>query len=141
MAHLELSVSEPRVQHQRAQSPLDRWAIAVAGAAEPCLLLDSEAVIIAASEPFRQLAEVSGSDVGRDLLAGVLRLLDFADGGALTDNEVTKIPPILAITSGRLAHSLLRVKSAEGALTLDAIATPLSDGDRVAGSLTFFSRV
>ena len=141
--HLELSVSEPHLTRarQRAEQPLTRWAAAVSGAEEHCLILDTEAVIVAISAPFERLLGLDRPAVGRDLLDGVLRLLDFADGGALTDGEVTKIPPLLALTSGRLTRGLLRVYADEEACTFDAIATPLLDGDATAGSLTFFARV
>lgn len=115
--------------------------MAVTGASEPCLLLDSEAVIVAISEPVTRLLRVTGPVLGRDVLAAVLHLVDFADGAALTEDEVTKIPPILAITSGRLARGLLRVGAPEAVVTLDAIATPLTDGEKTTGSLTFFSPV
>lgn len=143
MPHLELSVSEPRVARARqpVQSPLQRWAAAVGEAEECCLILDTEAVIVAISTPFEQLLGLDRPAVGRDVLDGVLRLLDFADGGVLTDAEVGKIPPLLALTSGRLARGLLRVRAADSACTLDAIATPLLDSGRIAGSMTFFTRV
>ena len=141
--HLELSVSEPNVTRARQQSgsPLDRWSAAVSDAEEHCLVLDTEAVIVAISVPFERLLGLDRPAVGRDLLDGVLRLIDFADGGALNDGEIGKIPPLLALTSRRLARGLLRVQSADEACTLDAIATPLRDGEATAGSLTFFSRV
>jgi PAS domain-containing protein len=141
--HLELSVSEPHVTRarQQAESPLTRWAAAVSAAGELCLILDTEAVIVAISAPFERLLGLDRPAVGRDLLDGVLHLLDFADGGALTDGEVTKIPPLLALTSGRLARGLVRIQATEEACTLDAIATPMLDGEATAGSLTFFSRV
>jgi hypothetical protein len=55
---------------------------------------------------------------------------------------MANIPPLLAVTSGRLARGLLRVQR-PGQLpgTVDAIATPLRDGDTVVGSLTFFAEV
>jgi hypothetical protein len=147
--HLELSVSDPYVTRARQQgeSPIQRWAAAVAGAHEHCLILDVEAVIVAASASFERLLGLdrpaAGRDVtvGRDMIDGVLRLIDFADGGQLADGEVIKIPPLMALTSGRLARGLLRVSTADEPCTLDAIATPLLDGETTIGSLTFFSRV
>ena len=141
MAHLELSVSEPHLMRQRAESSLDRWVTAVAGAPEPCLVLSAEGVVLAISASFMRMLGHTDSVVGRDVLDGVLGLLDFADGGVLGEDEVSKIPPILALTSGRLARGLLRVGSADVACTLDAVATPLVAGDKPVGSLTFFSRV
>ena len=141
--HLELSVSDPYVTRARQQgdSSIARWTAAVAGAQEHCLMLDVEAVIVAISPTFERLLGLDRPAVGRDLLDGVLRLIDFADGGVLADGEVTKIPPLMALTSGRLARGLMRVGTADETCTLDAIATPLLDGDTTVGSLTFFSRV
>ncbi len=126
---------------QQLESPLGRWAAAVAGAQELCLVLDAEAVIVAASVPFERLLGSDGPVAGRDVLDGVLGLVDFADGGTLAEDEVSKIPPILALTSGRLARGLLRLGSLDGACTLDAVATPLRTAGAVAGSLTFFNPV
>ena len=61
----------------------------------------------------------------------MLRPLDFSAAGiALDEGEVSKIPPLLALASGRLARGLLRVQCRDDACTLDAIATPLLDGTR-----------
>jgi PAS domain-containing protein len=142
--HLELSVSDLSVRRARQQSSgssTDRWAAAVAGAQEYCLMLDVDAVIVAISESFEQLLGLDHPAVGRDPLEGVLQLLDFADGRALADGETAKIPPLMALTSGRLSRGLLRISTAEEPCTLDAIATPLLDGEVTVGSLTFFSRV
>jgi hypothetical protein len=69
-------------------------------------------------------------------------MIDFsADGGRLSDTEVAKVPPLLAVSSGRLARGLVRVRSGDAVATLDAIATPIGPADAVAGSLTFFSPV
>jgi hypothetical protein len=142
--HVELSVSEPHVQ--RARTPvdivLDRWAAAVVDAAEPSLIINASEIIVAMSAPVEEMLGIQGQVViGRGLLDGVLQLLDFGDGGALTDVEIGKIPPLLALTSGRLARGLLRVQCGEEACTLDAIATPLLCDGATVGSLTFFSRV
>jgi hypothetical protein len=141
--HVELSVSDPHAARRAAvESSLDRWATAVAGAAEACLVIDSQAVIVALSRSCHDLLALDRPAVGRSLVGGVLRLVDFSPaGGALTDNEVGKIAPLLALSSGRLARGLLRVQCARGVCTLDAVATPLLDGSTVAGSLTFFSQL
>ena len=157
MAHVELSLSEPPTSRALARSPLDNWAAAVAEADEPCLVLDADGVIVALSASCRTLLGLPRppvaprSPAGRarprppaspGLLHEAIRLLDFSSsGGALGDGELSKIPPLLALTSGRLSRGLLRVESGDGACTLDAVATPLLDGRTVVGSLTFFSAV
>lgn len=143
MPHVELSVSEPHLARSRQfiESSLERWSVAVSAAAEPSLVIDDRAVIVAISASFDQLLGLTESAIGRPMLDGVLQLLDFADGAELTDGEVGKTPPLLALSSGRLARGLMRVRCASGACTLDAIATPLVEPGRIAGSLTFFSTV
>ena len=145
MAHLELSVSEsaePDLVPAPATS-VEHWAIAVSEAAEPCLLIDHLSMIVAASAAVCALLgfEDQGKAVGRHLFAGVVRLIDFADGEKLPDSEIEKIPPVLAYSSGRLARGLLRVKVGPETRTLDAVATPLFDGKKPVGSLTFFAPV
>jgi PAS domain-containing protein len=114
-------------------------------AAEPSLAIDREQTILALSRACQELLGLRESAVGRKLLPRVLRLLDFGpDARELTEGEVGKIPPLLALSSGRLARGLLRVRSANGSCTLDAIATPLMDDNKplvVVGSLTFFTQV
>jgi hypothetical protein len=106
------------------------------------MVIDADAVIIAISESCRELLGLDASVVGGGLLDGALRLLDFsAVGASLDKGEVGKIPPLLALSSGRLARGLVRVQCAEGACTLDAIAAPLYEGDSVIGSVTFFTQV
>ena len=152
MAHVELSLTGAIVPQARTPADsesvpnVDRWAATVAAAAEPCLVIDKDATIQAVSPSACELLEFGkpADVVGQRLLVGVLRLIDFtAEPGDLDEPEVEKIPPLLAIRSGRLARGLIRVKSETGDahLTVDAIATPLQDGESVIGSLTFFSAV
>ncbi|HEY3008000.1 MAG TPA: hypothetical protein VGJ63_08035 [Micromonosporaceae bacterium] len=151
MAHVELSLSEAFVLGTGpAEEPVDvleRWAATVRTADEPCLVIDTDAVIVATSASCCSLLGLGRPEhtVGRFLLDGVLRLVDFtAAGGQLTEAEIDKIPPLLALSSGRLARGLMRVQcSADGFqhATIDAIATPLLRGEKAAGSLTFFSAV
>jgi hypothetical protein len=118
------------------------WSEAVTKASEPCVLLDPNAVIVSMSASCARLLGFETPPTGRALLDGVLRLLDFsADAGALADNEIGKIPPLLALSSGRLARGLIRVQCGDVACTLDGIATPIGEDGAIAGSLTFFSRV
>lgn len=143
MAHVELSISDPHLVRAQdiAESSLDRWAATVAEAAEPSLVIDERAVIVAVSASFEELLGLTEPVVDRPLLHGVLQLLDFADGGALDAAEIAKTPPLLALSSGRLARGLVRVRCATGPRTFDAIATPLLQDNEVVGSLTFFSTV
>jgi PAS domain-containing protein len=113
----------------------------VAEASEPCLVIDTDAVVVAISPACDDMLGLESSTIGRRLL-DVLRLLDFSAAGvALDQGELSKIPPLLALASGRLARGLLRVECRDGACTLDAVSTPLLNGDHRAGSLTFFSPV
>ena len=149
MAHVELSLSGAFVPQARTPAEaefvpsLDRWTSAVAEAAEPCLVIDSATLILAVSLACCELfglgkpVEVIGSP-----LTTALRLTDFTAGaGELDEADVEKIPPLLAIRSERLARGLLRTVPVPGEppLTVDAITTPLFAGERIAGSLTFFS--
>ena len=155
MAHVELSLTESFVPQQAGPDPapagpdasdeLARWAAAVASANEPCLVIDNEAMIVAASRSCHELLALgeAGTAVGRFLLDGVLRLVDFtAARELLTEVEMDKIPPLLALSSGRLARGLMRVyDGSEFDATVDAIAAPLCNGSTVVGSLTFLSAI
>lgn len=122
--------------------PLGHWVRTVAGAVEPCLVIDPGGVMVAMSPSCVELMGLGASPVGADLRGGPLRLIDFsADGGKLSETEVGKVPSLLAVSSGRLARGLIRVRVGEAAVTLDAIATPIGPTGAVAGSLTFFSPV
>lgn len=152
MAQVELSLSAPLVPRARMsmeqevlEDNLDRWSAVVAGAAEPSLVIDSDAMIVAASESCCEMFGFGppASAIGRFLLDGVFRFVDFtAARGELAGGEIDKIAPLLALSSGRLARGLIRVQCGAGdddVCTADAIATPLWQGDTVVGSLTFFS--
>ncbi|WP_433299373.1 hypothetical protein ACQP2F_46005 [Actinoplanes sp. CA-030573] len=151
MAHVELSLSGAFVPQARTPAEaefvpsVDRWTSTVAAAAEPCLVIDTSTTILAVSVACCELfglgkpVEVTGRSLGE-----AMRLIDFtASAAELDGSDVEKIPPLLAIRSERLARGLLRVVPGPGEppLTVDAITTPLLEGDRVAGSLTFFSPV
>ena len=165
MAHVELSLTEAFVPLARAPddsegelvdiigpppaadpaagTSFSRWAATVAAATEPCLVIDSDCKIVAASAACCRLFGIGEPELvaGLPLLDADLKLVDFtAAGGELTEPEIEKIPPLLAVTSGRAARGLLRVRCPGNipAATLDALATPLFDGEVVAGSLTFF---
>lgn len=156
MTHIELSLS-PLVPHSpesrqsdgagqsEVADPLEQWAASVSTAEESCLVLDGAGVIVAASVPYARLLCLSQPFelVGRHVLdRDVLYLIDFtAAGNELGESEREQIPPLLALSSGRLARGLLRVRNDEGSRTLDAVATPLRRNDEVVGSLTFFAIV
>lgn len=152
MTHIELSLS-PLAPAPLAQSPreagrtdpLERWAASLATAEEPCLVIDKAKIIVAASQPCARLFDLSqpAELTGRHLLDGeVLFLIDFtAAGNELGKSECEQIPPLLALTSGRLARGLMRVRRADGSHTYDSIATPLRQDNEVVGSLSFFALV
>jgi PAS domain-containing protein len=152
VAHVELSLSGAFVPQARTPSEsefvpsIERWKTTVAVAAEPALIIDPIGTILAVSPSATALLGLGrpADAVGQPLLGGVIRLIDFtAGGGDLDEPELERIPPLLAIRSGRLARGLMRVQTAEGEahLTVDAIATPLTDAGDVVASLTFFSAV
>jgi hypothetical protein len=148
MTHIELSLSplEPVFA-----DPLTTWSAPVSTAEESCLVIDRGGIIVAASVPWTELlgaarpAELTGRHV---LDPSVLCLIDFtAAGNELGEAEREQIPPLLALTSGRPARGLLRVRhpggtrSGEASRTLDAVATPLWHSGRAVGSLSFFAAV
>jgi hypothetical protein len=150
--HVELSITDfgpvtppaPRSApvEDSPVDPLGHWVRAVSGAVEPCLVVDADGVIVAMSPSCLGIMKLTASPVGADLRSGTLRLIDFsADGGKLSDTEVAKVPPLLAVATGRLARGLIRVRCGAAVATLDAIATPIGPPNAIAGSLTFFSPV
>jgi hypothetical protein len=71
-----------------------------------------------------------------------LPLVDFtAAASVLPDTEISKIPAVQALLSERLARGLVRVRVRDEIVTMDAVATPLFDGEETVGSLTFFCQV
>ena len=152
MAHVELSLSGAFVPQARTPTDpefvasIDRWTATVAAAVEPCLVIDVTTRILAVSASGSELLGLGlpADAVGKSLLGGALRLIDFTAGaGELDEPEIEKIPPLMAIRSERLARGLLRVlNQADGnPLTVDAIATPLLESGQVVASMTFFSAV
>lgn len=152
MAHVELSLSEVFVPTagtptEQGSDNFDQWSLVVSAADEPCLLIDADARVVAISASGCELLGLGDPRdvIGRPLFDGGLRLLDFtANRGELTEPEIDKIPPLLALSSGRLARGLLRVQGVSpdaSDATVDAISTPVLTDGAVAGSLTFFSEV
>lgn len=127
-------------------SSLECWAAVAAGATEPCLVLRPDGVIVATSGSGAELLGLGdpATALGRPLREAVGNLVDFTASLAQLDNsEADKIPPLLALSSGRLARGLMRIVCPISGIarTLDAIATPLWDGPTLAGSLAFFSEI
>lgn len=151
MPHVELSLTDsPSAPRQptpvEAGHSLERWALATAAANEPCLVLDAQAVIVAASVSCAEMIGLGqpGAARGRRLREAVFPLVDFTAAPAeLDETEAHMIPPLLAISSGRMARGLIRVACPDTGYvsTLDAITTPLVNGPDIVGSLTFFARV
>lgn len=155
MAHLELSLTDAFVR-KATPTPapkvdnLTRWISTVSDAIEPCLVVNDRMAIVAISLSCCELLGLGAPAdvVGRPLLDGALRLLDFtAARHELAEQDIDKIPPLLAVTSGRLARGLLRVststdhRAVDATATVDAIATPLISNGAVAGSLTFLAKI
>jgi len=114
--HVELSLSDG---HSKSTTRLanwpaiDRWSVAVDGAAEPCMVIDSLGFVAAVSTSACALLgfRLPQALLGHDLYSGLLPLLDFtAAGASLGEEELQRIPPVLALTSGRLARGLMRVR-------------------------------
>ena len=154
VVHVELPLSDAAVPPERAAPPpparpavtgaLAGWAGVVAAAPDPCLLIDTSGVVLACSPPASVLCGLPSPAhaVGRGLLDGVLRLVDFtAAGGRLAEWELNRIPPLLVLSTGGLARGLMRLRLDDTVRTVDAVATPLRDGPDLAGSLTFLSRI
>ena len=152
MTHVELSLT--KVFGPPARAPvgggsdnLTRWIAVVSAAAEPCMVIDTDLTVVAVSASCCALLGLTtpARAVGRPLLDAGLRLIDFtAARRELTALDIDKIPPLLTVTSGRLARGLLRVQPSATDptdATIDAVATPLLAGGAVAGSLTFFAEV
>jgi len=116
VAHVELSLSEVFVPAagtptEPGSGSFHQWCVTVEGAAEPCLLIDGRTRVVAVSASGCALLGLGtpAEVIGLPLLRGGLRLLDFTAARLeLTEQEVDKIPPLLALSSGRLARGLLR---------------------------------
>lgn len=130
----------PRVD-PGSRAGLQRWITAATEADEPCLVVDDQGVIVVVSASCARLLNLDpAAAAGIALYSDALMLVDFTAAGApLAASDLALIPPLLAISSRRLARGLLRLKPPGGgpAATLDAVSTPLLEGRDVVGSLTF----
>jgi PAS domain-containing protein len=145
VASVELSLSEPFVPAVASITALERWRNAVVDATEACLVIDSVGTIVAVSAAASRLLGFESPEaatMANLFHEGVVRLLDFTSSASvLPDEDLRKTAPALALSSGRLARGLIRVRSGGQILTIDAISTPLFDGTELVGSLTFFAPV
>jgi len=143
---VELSLSSSVAPDWRPQLPLEltRWVAAVTESAEPALIIDASAVVIACTPACAYLLGLPHRWTGRRL-PDALRLIDFtAAGSELPETEREMIPPLLAVASGRLARGLMRVRNGGqpgDTRTLDAISTPLHADGVAVGSLTFLCEI
>jgi hypothetical protein len=147
VTHVELSLSSSVAPDRRPQQlPLElaRWVAAVTDSAEPALVIDASAVVIACTPAGARLLGLPHTWLG-ERLPDALRLIDFtAAGSELPETDRELIPPLLAVASGRLARGLMRVRDGfkQGEIrTLDAIATPLHADGVAVGSLTFLCEI
>ncbi len=140
MTHIELSLS-PLAPADAGADPLERWAASVAGAEESCVLIEASGIIYAASRAFSRMFGLGQPSelLGQHLL-DVLYLVDFtAAGNELGEADVEQVPPLLAISSGRPARGVMRVRMGADRETVDAVATAVRRGGEVVGSLSFFA--
>ncbi|GAA1326121.1 PAS domain-containing protein [Actinocatenispora thailandica] len=117
------------------------WVTVVAGATDPCLLLNAAGLVTACAPAAIELLGLPepAAMVGRGLLDGLLHPVDFtAAGDRLADWELAKLPPLAALATGALSRGLLRLRRRSAVQTVDAIATPLHHHASLIGSLTFF---
>lgn len=135
----------PVVPSANGHGPLSAWANAVSDSSEPCVLLDTTAAVVAASPTFGELVRVPVAElVGVPLFETVLTVLDFNAGAPVPAEELSRVPPLVALSAGALARSLLRVRRRDGtSLTLDAVSSPLhgSPDGGIRGSVTFLHAI
>ena len=146
MPHVELALTDlgqlSTAFRPEPRDPFACWAAAVCNAVEPSLVIDSRETIIAMSPSCVAMLGLREAPIGQPLRSGALRLIDFSSHpDELTDTDVGKIPPLLSLSSGRLARGLIRVDCDGSVCTLDAVATPIGAEGEIVGSLTFFSAV
>ncbi len=135
---LSLELSDP--SSAGIQGSLALWAQTANLAEEPCVVIDGDGMVVAASSGCREMFGIDCDAAVNCALAGeVFDLRDFSNlQKQLPDWEITKIPPLLAISSAGLARGLLRVWVGHATKTVDAVSVPLADAGEIVGSLTFF---
>ncbi|WP_157034728.1 hypothetical protein [Actinocatenispora sera] len=136
-----LAVPGTPEQPGSAEAVLRGWIAVVAGATDPCLLLNAAGLVTACAPATLELLGLPepAAMVGRGLLDGLLHPVDFtAAGNRLAEWELTKLPPLAALATDALSRGLLRLRHGSQVRTVDAIATPLHHDATLIGSLTFF---
>jgi hypothetical protein len=114
------------------------WHGAVQASTEACLLLDSDARVVAASAAVGAvLGTTAASAVGAKFV-DLVTAVDFTSGAAPDLELERSMPPLRALATGGLARGLLRLRSSAGLVTYDVVAVPLSGQS---GALAFFLAV
>lgn len=121
-----------------ATGPIGVWHAAVTASGEACLLLDSDARVVAASSAVGAvLGTTAASAVGAKFV-DLVTAVDFTSGAAPAAELERSVPPLRALATGGLARGLLRLRSAAGLVTYDVVAVPLA---HQSGALAFFLAV
>lgn len=123
-------------------TPLTRWGAAVAAAHDPCLVIDSNGVMISVSVAAVELLGWGDCPiVGRHIL-DLLRLVDL-DSGAPDPDYAGRITALAVLDHPGLARSLMRVRHPDGSLvTLDTSSSPVHDATGYPlGSVTFLAPI
>jgi PAS domain-containing protein len=136
---------QPAAPHRRTldldahgTGPIGVWHAAVQASTEACLLLDSDARVVAASPAVGAvLGTTAASAVGAKFV-DLVTAVDFTSGAAPDLELERSMPPLRALATGGLARGLLRLRSAAGLVTYDVVAVPLSGQS---GALAFFLAV
>lgn len=137
-----LTPADPSTATGAEHTALTRWSTAIAGAPEPCVVLDVDGRVRALSEAAGELLGTTTSATLDRALLDVVEPIDFYTGESPAE-YADRIPPLIVLKTGGLQRGLLRVVRGDGSpLTLDAVATPLRDAaGTLVGSLTFFAAV
>jgi PAS domain-containing protein len=118
--------------------PIGVWHAAVQASDEACLLLDSDARVVAASNAVGAvLGTTAASAVGAKFV-DLVTAVDFTSGAAPDLELERSVPPLRALATGGLARGLLRLRSSAGLVTYDVVAVPLAGQS---GALAFFLAV
>lgn len=114
------------------------WHAAVLASKEACLLLDSEARVVAASPTVGAVLGTSASSAMGARFADLVVPIDFTSDAAPDLEPERALPPLRALSTGGLARGLLRVRVPAGLVTYDVVAVPLAGQS---GVLAFFLAV
>lgn len=122
-----------------ARGGVSQWAGRVRDADEPCLLIDAEGRVAAASRPCGELLSVEPLRIIGALLADLLEMIDFSAAGVPLADPARHAPPLRALSTGGMARGLVRLRPTSGPpVTYDVVGIPLAGGS---GALAFFTIV